>query len=83
MPRTRVLTNADLAKMVDTSDEWILERTGIRERRIAEPDEATSDIAVPAAIEALERAGVLPKDVDLLIVATASPDMLFRRARHS
>jgi 3-oxoacyl-[acyl-carrier-protein] synthase-3 len=73
----RVLTNADLAKMVDTSDEWILERTGIRERRIAEPDEATSDIAVPAAIEALERAGVLPKDVDLLIVATASPDMLF------
>jgi 3-oxoacyl-[acyl-carrier-protein] synthase-3 len=73
----RVLTNADLAKMVDTSDEWIVERTGIRERRIAEPDEATSDIAVPAAIEALERAGVLPKDVDLLIVATASPDMLF------
>jgi len=73
----RVLTNADLARMVDTSDEWIVERTGIRERRIAEPDEATSDIAVPAALEALERAGVLPKDVDLLIVATASPDMLF------
>ena len=73
----RVLTNADLAKMVDTSDEWIVERTGIRERRIAEPDEATSDIAVPAALEALERAGVLPQEVDLLSVATASADMVF------
>ena len=73
----RVLTNADLAKMVETSDEWILERTGIRERRIAEPAQATSDIAVPAALEALERAGLVPEEVDLLVVATASPDMIF------
>ena len=57
----RVLTNADLAKMVETSDEWIVERTGIRERRVAEPDQATSDVAVPAAREALERAGVSPR----------------------
>lgn len=73
----RVLTNDDLSKMVETSDEWIVERTGIRERRIAEPDQATSDIAVPAALEALERAGLTPGEVDLLIVATASPDMIF------
>jgi len=73
----RVLTNHDLEKMIDTSDEWIFERTGIRERHIAEPGQAASDVAVPAALEALERAGVAPKDVDLLIVATASPDMIF------
>ena len=73
----RVLTNQDLEKMVETSDEWIFDRTGIRERHIAEPGQATSDVAVPAAREALERAGVSPGEVDLLVVATASPDMLF------
>ena len=73
----RVLTNQDLEKMVETSDEWIFERTGIRQRHIAEPGQATSDVAVPAAREALERAGVSPGEVDLLVVATASPDMLF------
>ena len=73
----RVLTNEDLERMVETSDEWIVERTGIRERRIAEAGEATSDLAVPAAEEALERASVRAREIDLLIVATASPDMLF------
>ena len=63
--------------MVDTSDEWIVERTGIRERRVAAPDEALSDICLPAAREALEQAGVAAKDVDLLIVATITPDMVF------
>jgi len=69
----RVLTNADVAQMVETSDAWIVERTGIRERHVAEPDEATSDVAVPAAREALERAGVAAEGVDLVLVATASP----------
>jgi len=73
----RVLTNADLEAMVDTSDEWIVSRTGIRERRIAAPEQAASDLALPAAREALEQAGVRPEDVDLIIVATATPDMLF------
>ena len=73
----RVLTNADLEAMVETSDEWIVERTGIRERRIAEPDQAASDIAEPACLDALERAGTSPEDVDLVIVATATPDMIF------
>ncbi len=73
----RVLTNEDLERMVETSDEWIVERTGIRERRIAEAGEATSDLAVPAAEEALERASVRAREIDLLIVATASPDMVF------
>jgi 3-oxoacyl-[acyl-carrier-protein] synthase-3 len=73
----RVLTNEDLARMVDTDDAWIVERTGIRERRIAEPDQAASDVALPAAREALERAGVAPAELDLLIVATATPDMFF------
>ncbi len=73
----RVLTNADLEKMVDTSDEWITERTGIKERRIAAEDEAASDMAVPAARQALERAGVDPIDIDLVLVATSTPDMLF------
>ncbi len=71
------MTNDDIAQLVDTSDEWIVERTGIRERRVAEPDEATSDIAVPAALEALERASVSSKDVGLVVVSTASPDMIF------
>ncbi len=73
----RVLTNADLEAMVETSDEWITSRTGIKERRIAAPDQAASDLALPAARQALEQAGVAAKDVDLVIVATATPDMLF------
>ncbi len=73
----RVLTNDELAAMVDTSDEWIRERTGIRERRIAKDDEALTDIALPAARAALEDAGVDPADVDLLVCATVTPDMMF------
>jgi 3-oxoacyl-[acyl-carrier-protein] synthase-3 len=73
----RVVTNDELAQMVDTSDEWIVERTGIRERRIAADSEALSDLSVPAAQQALEQAGVDAKDVDLLIVATVTPDMMF------
>jgi len=73
----RVLTNGDLEAMVETSDEWIVTRTGIRERHIAEPDQAASDLALPAAREALEQAGVDPEELDLIIVATATPDMLF------
>ena len=73
----RVLTNADLEGMVETSDEWIVTRTGIKERRIAEPAQAASDLALPAARQALEQAGVQPEELDLVIVATATPDMLF------
>jgi 3-oxoacyl-[acyl-carrier-protein] synthase III len=73
----RVVTNHDLEQLVDTSDEWIVTRTGIRERRYAAEDEALSDIALPAARAALERAGVRGRDVDLLIVATVTPDMMF------
>jgi 3-oxoacyl-[acyl-carrier-protein] synthase-3 len=73
----RVLTNDELAEIVDTSDEWIQERTGIRERRIAADDEALTDIAKPAATAALADAGVEPGDIDLLICATVTPDMMF------
>jgi 3-oxoacyl-[acyl-carrier-protein] synthase III len=73
----KVLTNADLEAMVDTSDEWITSRTGIKERRIAAASQAASDLALPAARQALEHAGVDPKDLDLVVVATATPDMLF------
>jgi 3-oxoacyl-[acyl-carrier-protein] synthase III len=73
----RVFTNKDLEEFVDTSDEWILERTGIRERRFAADDEALTDIARPAAIAALEDAGVRAQDVDLIICATVTPDMMF------
>jgi 3-oxoacyl-[acyl-carrier-protein] synthase III len=73
----RVLTNEELAKTVDTSDEWIVTRTGIHERRIAEPGEALSDLCLPAARDALEHAGIAPRDVDLVIVATVTPDMTF------
>jgi 3-oxoacyl-[acyl-carrier-protein] synthase-3 len=73
----RVLTNADLERMVETSDEWITERTGIKERRIAADGEAASDMALPAARQALERAGVEAEDVDVVLVATSTPDMLF------
>lgn len=73
----RVLTNADLEQMVDTSDEWITTRTGIKERRIADEATATSDLAFGAAQRALENAGVAPEEIDLIIVATVTPDMLF------
>ncbi len=73
----RVLSNDDLAQLVDTSDEWIMERTGIRERRIAAQDEAMSDMALPAARAALAQAGLKGSDVDLVIVATVTPDMAF------
>ena len=73
----RVVTNDELSQYVDTSNEWILERTGIRERRIAAPDEALSDLAYPACREALQQAGLQGSDVDLLIVATVTPDMMF------
>jgi 3-oxoacyl-[acyl-carrier-protein] synthase-3 len=73
----KVLTNADLQRMVDTSDEWIVERTGIKERRIAGDDEATSDLAIKAGREALENAGIKAEDLDLIIVATVTPDMAF------
>lgn len=73
----KVITNADWEKLVDTSDEWIIERTGIRERRMADPDTATSDLATKAAEAALADAGVNAADIDLIIVATATPDMFF------
>ena len=73
----KVLTNADLEKIVDTSDEWIITRTGIKERRIAAKGEATSDLAVNAAKAALHNAGLKAGDLDLLIVATITPDMQF------
>ena len=73
----RVMKNDELAQMVDTSDEWIVERTGIRERRVASADEALSDLALPAAKDALQQAGLDASAVDLIIVATVTPDMLF------
>ncbi len=73
----RVVTNDELSQHVDTSDEWIMERTGIRERRIAAPEEALSDLCLPAARQALAQAGLEGGDVDLLIVATVTPDMAF------
>jgi 3-oxoacyl-[acyl-carrier-protein] synthase III len=76
----KVLTNDDLAAMVDTTDEWIRERTGIRERRIAADDEALTDIALPACRRALEMAGADPASIDLLIVATVTSDMAFPSA---
>ena len=73
----RVLTNADLEKMVDTNDEWILQRTGIRERHIVDPGVATSDLAAEAAREAIARAGLRPEDIDFIVVGTTTPDMFF------
>ncbi len=73
----RILTNADLEKMVDTNDEWIVQRTGIRERHIVDEDEATSDLALRAAHQALERANLVPEDIDFIVVGTTTPDMFF------
>jgi 3-oxoacyl-[acyl-carrier-protein] synthase-3 len=72
-----VLTNADLEKLVDTTDDWIMQRVGIRERHIAAPGVATSDLGKEAAINAIARAGLTPEDIDLIITGTVTPDMLF------
>ncbi|NGX39332.1 MAG: 3-oxoacyl-[acyl-carrier-protein] synthase 3 [Chlamydiae bacterium] len=73
----KILTNADLETMVDTSDEWIVSRTGIRERRIARGDENTSDLGIEAAKRAIEKAQIEPDNIDLILVATLTPDYLF------
>ena len=73
----KILTNHDLEKIVETTDEWIVSRTGIKERRIAAADEFTSDLASKAALKAMERAGIQPEQIDLIIVATITPDMMF------
>ncbi|HOK48484.1 MAG TPA: beta-ketoacyl-ACP synthase 3, partial [Bryobacteraceae bacterium] len=73
----RVLTNFDLEKMVETSNEWILERTGIRERHIADPEVATSDMAVNAAREALAQRGIDATEIEMILVCTVTPDMMF------
>jgi 3-oxoacyl-[acyl-carrier-protein] synthase-3 len=73
----KILTNDDLSRMVDTSDEWITTRTGIKERRIAAKDENTSDMATKAALKAIEQANISPTEINLILVATATPDMLF------
>ena len=73
----KVLTNKDLESVVETSDEWIVSRSGIRERRIAAEDEATSDLAYHASVQALADAGVSPEELDAIIVATITPDMVF------
>jgi 3-oxoacyl-[acyl-carrier-protein] synthase-3 len=73
----RLLTNADLEKMVDTSDEWIRQRTGIRERHIVDAGTATSDLAKEAAVRAIERARLTPDDIGLIVVGTVTPDMMF------
>ena len=73
----RVLTNADLEKIVQTSDEWILQRTGIRERHIADPGVATSDLALEASRAAIAHAGLTPDDIGFIVVGTTTPDMVF------
>jgi 3-oxoacyl-[acyl-carrier-protein] synthase-3 len=73
----RVLTNADFEKMLDTSDEWIMQRVGIRERHIAEPGTGASDLGKEAATVAIERAGLTPADIGVIIVGTVTPDMMF------
>ena len=73
----RLLTNADLEKMVDTTDEWILQRTGIRERHVVDPGVATSDLGLEAAVKAIAGAGLVPDDIGLIIVGTVTPDMMF------
>jgi 3-oxoacyl-[acyl-carrier-protein] synthase-3 len=74
---SRILSNADLAKKLETSDEWIVQRTGIRERRIAADGEMTSDLAIRAAEAALKNAGMSGNDIDLIVVATSTPDETF------
>src|SRR5207245_286607 len=73
----KILTNEDLSRMVDTSDDWIITRTGIKQRRIAAKDEHTSDMAAKAALKAIEQAKISPREINLILVATATPDMLF------
>jgi 3-oxoacyl-[acyl-carrier-protein] synthase-3 len=73
----KIVTNDDLAKRVDTTDEWIVTRTGIRQRHIAAPEQASSDLAEAAAREALAAAGIVPADLDLIVVATSTPDFVF------
>ena len=73
----KILTNADLEKIVDTTDQWITERTGIKERRMAADDQATSHLSIEAARRALESAKLQPDDVDLIVVATCTPDHFF------
>jgi 3-oxoacyl-[acyl-carrier-protein] synthase-3 len=73
----RLLTNQDLERLVDTTDEWILQRTGIRERHIVDPGVATSDLGKEAAIRAIARAGLTPDDIGLIVVGTVTPDMMF------
>jgi 3-oxoacyl-[acyl-carrier-protein] synthase-3 len=73
----RVMTNADLEKLVDTSNEWILQRTGIRERHVVDPGVATSDLAKEAALEAIARAGLTPEAIELIVVGTTTPDTIF------
>src|SRR5207244_12902966 len=70
----RVLTNAELEKMVDTTDEWILQRTGIRERHIVDPGVATSDLAKEAALKAIQRAKLTPENIGFIVVGTVTPD---------
>src|SRR6188508_2832241 len=72
----KILTNEDLSRLVDTSDEWITTRTGIKERRVAASDEYTSDMASKAALAAIEQAGISAQEIDLILVATATPDMM-------
>ena len=73
----RLLTNADLEKMVETTDQWIMDRTGIRERHIVDKGVATSDLATEAAKNALKERGLIPGDIEAIIVATVTPDMFF------
>src|SRR4051812_9977839 len=76
LPKT-VWTNDDLSRRIETSDEWIVARTGIRQRHIADDAESTSDLALPASQRAIAAAGLQPSDIDLIIVATTTPDMVF------
>src|SRR5271165_6427657 len=73
----RIVTNAELATKLDTSDEWIVQRTGIRQRHIAAPGECTSHLAIRAAHRALQSAGVTPAEIDLIVLATSTPDDTF------
>src|SRR5438034_9368005 len=73
----KLLTNKDLERMVETSDEWILQRTGIRERHIVDAGVATSDLAKVAALKAIEQAGLTPADIDFIVVGTTTPDTIF------